>query len=395
MTAKAQGQFMMEKREIYFDNAATTRVYPEVADIVTKMMREDYGNPSSMHTKGVEAERHLRQAAKTIAGLLKVKEKEIFFTSGGTESDNWAVIGVAMANARRGRHIITTAIEHSAVQAPFTYLEELGWSVTRLGTDRSGQIDPAALADALTPETTLVSIMFVNNEIGAIQPVGAIGELIKKKCPGAVFHTDAVQAFGKLPVLPGRMKIDLLSVSAHKIHGPKGVGFLYVDEKVKIDPLIRGGGQQGGMRSGTDNVPGAVGLAKAAEIICGRMEANAAHLTALRDRLAAGVATLGTVLSPGGQLGAPHILNVSFPGVRSEVLLHALEERGIYVSAGSACSSHRKSGSSTLRAIGCSEEERESALRFSFCADNTIEEVDVALEALAELLPQLRRFTRK
>ena len=378
--------------EIYFDNAATTRVRSEVMDAVTAMMREDYGNPSSMHRKGVEAENHLRHAAKTIADILKVKEKEVFFTSGGTESNNWAVIGTALANERRGRHIITTQIEHAAVGAPVSYLEERGFEVTRLGTDRAGHVDPAELAAALRDDTVLVSVMFVNNEVGAVQPVAEIGALIRERQPAAFFHTDAVQAFGKLPVLPKRMKIDMLSVSAHKIHGPKGAGFLFVDERVKIDPLIRGGGQQGGMRSGTDNVPGAVGLAKAAEIACEHREEHTAHMRMLRERLAAGFSDLGAVLHAGD---APHILNASFPGVRSEVLLHALEDRGIYVSAGSACSSHKRKPSPTLSAMGCGKEETESALRFSFCADNTVEEADAVLAAIGELLPQLRRFTRK
>ena len=403
-------------REIYFDNAATTRVYPEVADIMTKLMREEFGNPSSMHRKGVEAETELRAASKTLAGLLKVKEKEIIFTSGGTESDNWALVGAAQANARRGRHIITTSIEHSAVSAPAAYLEEQGWEVTRLGTDENGIIRLDELEDAIREDTVLVSVMFVNNEIGTIQPIAEIGERIRAKSPGALFHTDAVQAFGKVPVLPKKMRIDLLSVSAHKIHGPKGAGFLYVDEKAKIDPLIRGGGQQNGMRSGTDNVPGAVGLATAAAIICGRMEENAVHLRALQTRLASGLQKLDDVrLLPKGVFSpesgredndtsaedrmagilAPHILCAAFPGVRSEVLLHSLEERGIYVSAGSACATHRKKESATLKALGCSKEEKESFLRFSFCAENTEEEIDELLSALGELLPTLRRFTRK
>ena len=251
--------------EAYLDNSATTRCYEEVKDIVVRTMMEDYGNPSSMHMKGVEGERYLKEAAGRIAKTLKAEEKEIYFTSGGTESDNWALIGSALANQRQGKHIITTAIEHPAVSAPLAFLEEQGFSVTRLGVDREGKMSLEELEQAITSETILVSVMFVNNEIGAVQPIAEIGDLIKKKNPRTIFHVDAIQAYGKYRILPKKMKIDLLSVSGHKIHGPKGIGFLYINEKTKISPYIYGGGQQRGMRSGTDNVSGAAGLGVAAE----------------------------------------------------------------------------------------------------------------------------------
>jgi cysteine desulfurase len=383
--------------EIYLDNAATTRCYEEVRDVVVKTMMEDYGNPSSMHRKGMEGEQYLRKAAGILAGLLKGKEKEIYFTSGGTESNNWAIRGTALANCRRGRHIITSAIEHAAVAAPLAALEEQGFTVTRLPVDRQGLVDPEELERAVTEETILVSIMFVNNEIGSVEPVQELGERIKRKNPETCFHVDAIQAFGKYRIHPGRMKIDLLSASGHKIHGPKGIGLLYAGEKVKLRPLILGGGQQNGMRSGTDNVPGAAGMAAAAEKIYGNLEKNTEHMYRIKKQLADGLSRMDRVVLHGmaPEEGAPHILNASFLGVRSEVLLHALEDKGIYVSAGSACSSHRQTASATLTAIGCGKAERESAVRFSFCEFTTEEEIGETLKALNELVPMLRRFTRR
>lgn len=383
--------------EAYLDNAATTRCYEEVRDIVAKTMTEDYGNPSSMHRKGVEAENYMKESARTIAKLLKVQEKEIYFTSGGTESNNWALVGCAMANRRRGKHLITTAFEHAAVSAPMAFLEEQGFEVTRLLPDGSGQIDPEELRAAVRQDTILVSVMYVNNEIGAAAPVGRLGAIIKEQNPETYFHVDAIQAFGKYRILPKKEQIDLMSVSGHKIHGPKGVGFLYAGERVKLHPLILGGGQQNGMRSGTDNVPGAAGLGKAAEMIYGRLQENTERMRAAKLRLANGLSALPEVRinGPAPDEGAPHILNVSFLGVRSEVLLHALEEYGIYVSAGSACSTHRRAGSSTLAAIGLSAAEQESAVRFSFCGSTTEEEIDYTLEKLCSVVPMLRRFQRK
>lgn len=382
--------------EAYLDNSATTRCYEDVKDIVVKTMMEDYGNPSAMHQKGVEAEAYMREAAHILAKLLKVKESEIYFTSGGTESNNWALMGTALANRRRGKHIITTAIEHAAIAAPAAFLEEQGWQVTRLGVDERGQINLQELEDAITEETVLVSVMYVNNEIGTVQKIAEIGERIKKKNPKTYFHVDAIQAFGKYRILPKKMGIDMLSVSGHKIHGPKGSGFLYLGEKVKIHPVIMGGGQQNNMRSGTDNVSGAAGLGKAAELIYRNLEVNASHMYELKRHLTEELKKLPDVVIHGMPVeeGAPHIVNASFLGVRSEVLLHTLEERNIYVSAGSACSSHKRAGSATLTAIGCSKAEMESSLRFSFSEQTTLEEIDYALEELHRVLPVLRRYTR-
>lgn len=383
--------------EAYLDNSATTRCYDEVRDIVVKTMMEDFGNPSAMHLKGVEAERYMREASARIARTLKVREQEIYFTSGGTESDNWALLGTALAGRRRGKHIITTAIEHPAVSAPVSFLEEQGFTVTRLGVDREGRISLKELEDSVNSETVLVSVMYVNNEIGSVQDIASIGEVIKRKNPDTYFHVDAIQAYGKYRILPRKLGIDLLSVSGHKIHGPKGVGFLYIGEKVKIQPLILGGGQQNNMRSGTDNVPGAAGLGVAAEKIYAGLEKNTEHMRSLKTRLVDGLLQIPDVVVHGmePETGAPHIVSASFLGVRSEVLLHTLEDRKIYVSAGSACSSHKRSVSPTLAAIGCRKEEMESALRFSFCEETTEEEIDYALEVLRENVPVLRRYTRR
>lgn len=383
--------------EAYLDNSATTPCYEEVRDIVVKTMMEDYGNPSSMHLKGVEGEKYMREAAQKIAKTLKVDEKEIYFTSGGTESDNWALFGTAMANQRRGKHIIISSLEHKAVSAPADVLEQHGFTVTRLGADEQGVISLQELENAITPETILVSIMHVNNEVGSVQPIQQIGELIKKKNPQTYFHVDAVQGYGKYRIFPKKWNIDMLSVSGHKIHGPKGIGFLYVGEKVKLSPIIYGGGQQKGMRSGTDPVPGMAGLGVAAEKIYRNLEENVAGMRELRQYFVQGLEKLGDVVIHGmdGEKGAPHIVSASFLGVRSEVLLHSLEDRKIYISAGSACSAHRKSGSPTLQAMNLPKEEKESVVRFSFSELTTKEELDYTLQVLGELLPMLRRYTRK
>ena len=382
--------------EVYLDNSATTRCLPNVAALMTKIMCEDYGNPSSMHRKGVESEKYIRYAKETIAKLLKVQEKEIIFTSGGTESDNIALIGAAYANHRAGRHIITTRIEHPAVLQTCAYLEEQGFQVTYLPVDRSGAVNLYDLEKAMTRGTILVSIMHVNNEIGAIEPIEQAGELIKRLNPNTLFHVDAVQSFGKFAIYPKRMHIDMLSVSAHKIHGPKGVGFLYVNEKAKVRPIIFGGGQQKGMRSGTENVPGIAGMALAAEEAYSDLEGKRNYLYALKDRFTDGLAGLDGIRinGPLGRDGAPNVVSVSIQGVRSEVMLHALEDKGIYVSAGSACSSNKPSASATLKAIGVEKQYLDSTIRFSMSVLNTEEDMDYTLRALKELVPMLRRYTR-
>ncbi len=404
--------------EAYLDNSATTRCTEGVRDVVVRAMTEDYGNPSSQHGKGVEAERILREARETLAATLKVSEKEIYFTSGATESNNWAIIGAAMANRRAGMHLITTAIEHAAVLEPMAYLEKQGFRVTYLPVDAKGHINLRDLEEALCEETILVSIMYVNNEIGTIEPIAEAGKLIKAHNPRTLFHVDAVQAYGKLEIRPKKLGVDLLSVSAHKIHGPKGVGFLYVNEKTKLQPMMLGGGQQKGMRSGTDNVPGAAGLAEAAREAYTQLGQSTEQLLKLKKRMIDGLKTLSksdaepvkrgetagkpdaqkpciVIHSEEGDKSAPHIVSAAFPGVRSEVLLHALEERGIYVSAGSACTTNKKVPvSGVLKELHLPKELAESTLRFSFSRFTTEEEIDYCLEALCELLPVLARYAR-
>lgn len=383
--------------EAYFDNSATTRCYDAVKEIVVKTMTGDFGNPSAMHKKGVEAEQYVKNSAQILARLMKVNEKEILFTSGGTESDNLALIGGAMANKRSGNHIITTLVEHPAVGQPAAYLEEQGFEVTYLPVDERGVVKVEALKEALRPDTILVSVMYVNNEVGAVMPIEQIGRLVHEKSPKALFHVDAIQAFGKYRIYPKKLGIDLLSVSAHKIHGPKGIGFLYINEKAKVQPQILGGGQQGGMRSGTDNVPGIAGLGVAAQEIYRNFDENIEHMYQLKEHLAEGLSKIENIKINGMALreGAPQILSISVMGIRSEVLLHTLEERGVYISAGSACSSHKRKASSTLTAMGMKKEQMECTVRLSFCAENTMEEADYFLQVLGEVVPMLRRYSRR
>ena len=383
--------------EVYLDNSATTRCFPEVAELMKQIMCEDYGNPSSLHRKGVQAENHLRTAKETIAKILKVNEKELLFTSGGTESDNLALIGAAHANCRRGKHLITTSIEHPAILQTMKYLEEEGYRVTYLPVDEKGCIRLEDLQRAITGETILVSIMYTNNEVGSQQPIAQAGALIKKMNPQILFHVDAVQGFGKARIYPKKMNIDMLSVSGHKIHGPKGVGFLYVDSHVKLKPIVFGGGQQGGMRSGTENMPGIAGIAKAAQIMYANYDQDMEKLYNLKKCFIEGVKKIDQVIVNGPDCmdGAPHIVSVSFSGVRSEVLLHSLEDKGIYVSAGSACSAHKPQPSATLMAMGVPKDLLSSTIRFSFSVFTTMEEINYTLETLYDIIPMLRKYTRK
>ena len=383
--------------EAYLDNSATTRCSEKAAEMVMKVMREDFGNPSALHTKGVEAEHYVKEARAFFAKNLKVDEKEICFTSGGTESNNLALIGTAMANRRAGNHLITTSVEHASVDNTMKYLEEQGFRVTYLPVDEYGVVSLEALKEALCPETILVSVMYVNNEVGAVQPVDEIARIVKEHNPNTIFHVDAIQAYGKYRIYPKKEGIDLLSVSGHKIHGPKGTGFLYVNSKVKIHSIVFGGGQQKGLRSGTENVPGIAGMAEAAAECYENLEEKIDRLYALKDRFVSQVSALeGTkVNGHTGRDSAPQIVSVSFRDVRSEVLLHALEEKGIYVSAGSACSSNKPSVSRTLKNMEIDKELLGSTLRFSFCFDTTEEEIDYCIKELGELLPVLRRYVRR
>ena len=386
----------IERKEVYLDNSATTRVFASVRDVMVQAMMADYGNTSSRHMKGVEAENYIKSAREEIAKSLKVKDKEIIFTSGGTESNNMALIGVAMANKRAGNHLITTGIEHASIYNTMIFLEEQGFRVTYLPTDENGHVSLDALREAICDETILISVMYVNNEMGAVEPIEEIAKIIKEKKSKAYFHVDAIQAFGKYVIRPKKMGIDLMSVSAHKIHGPKGVGFLYVDEKVKIKPIIFGGGQQKNMRSGTENVPGCAGMGMAVKEMYTNHEAKVEQIYALKDRMVKGLQEIEGVTVHGltGRDSAPQIVSAGFEGVRAEVLLHALEDRGVYVSSGSACSSNHPGISGTLKGIGVKDSLLDSTLRFSFGLFNTEDDVDYCLEQLRELLPMLRRYRR-
>ena len=383
--------------EVYLDNSATTRCSERAKDLMVKVLMEDYGNPSSLYMKGVEAENYIKEAKKKIAKTLKVDEKEILFTSGGTESNNTALIGAALANKRAGNHIITTSIEHASVSAVTGYLEELGFRVTYLKVDADGIISLDELREAVCEDTILVSMMMVNNEIGAVEPIEEAIKVIKEKNPNTLVHVDAIQAYGKYRIFPKKLGIDMLSVSGHKIHAPKGTGFLFIKDKTKVKPLIYGGGQQKGMRSGTENVPGVAALGEAAEEIYENFEEKIDHLYQIKQRFVEGVLKIEGVSVNGktGRDSAPQIVSVSIDGVRSEVMLHTLEDRKIYVSAGSACSSNKPSVSHTLANIGLKGSLLDSTIRFSFSVHTTEEEIDYALEVMNEVVPKLRRYTRK
>lgn len=384
--------------EVYFDNAATTKVIPEVRDIMLETMEKEYGNPSSMHTKGVGAEQYLRYTREIISKQLKCDTKEIIFTSGGTEANNLALTGIARANKRAGNHIITTKIEHGSVLNTVLHLEEEGFRVTFLHVDLEGKVDMEHLRESICEDTILVSVMAVNNEIGAVEPIEEIGALIadynREHGKNVVFHVDAIQSFGKRVIYPKRMGIGALSISGHKIHGPKGSGALFVDDKVKIQPLLFGGGQEKDRRSGTENTTAIAGLGKAVELMYERLEENQERMEAVKQTLVKGATAIEGVTDNSGE--SPHIASLSFRGIKSEVLLHALEEKGIYVSAGSACASNHKAAvSGVLKAISLDEELLDSTLRFSFCEFNTVEEAEYTVRVLEELVPVLRRFTRK
>lgn len=383
--------------EAYLDNSATTSCSKAATEKMVELLTQDYGNPSSMHMKGVIAEKYITEAKKKIAKTLKVEEKELVFTSGGTESNNLAIIGSALANKRAGMHVITTSIEHASVTNPFIWLSENGFEVTYLGVDAFGQVRLEELKNAIRPDTILVSIMHVNNEIGALQPIEELGKIIKTANPKCLFHVDAIQSYGKMAIFPKKWNVDLLSVSGHKIHGPKGSGFLFIKDKTKVKPLIHGGGQQKGMRSGTENVPAIVGLAVAAEEMYQSLEENRKHLFSLRDYFIEEVEKLDGVSVNGKKDhdSAPHIVSVSIEGVRAEVILHTLEDRGIYVSAGSACSSNKPAISSTLQSIGLKKELLDSTVRFSFSIHTTKEELDYALGVMRETIPMLQKYTRR
>ncbi|MBR5637406.1 MAG: cysteine desulfurase [Pseudobutyrivibrio sp.] len=383
---------------IYFDNSATTKCSEEAVAIMNKCLLEDYGNPSSLHGMGAKGKDYLKDTRDIISGILKVQPKEIYFTSGGTEGNNLAIKGGVAAKKRRGNHIITTKIEHASVLNPFKDLaKKEGFEVTYLGTDEYGVIDLEELKASLREDTIFVSIMMVNNEIGALQPIAEAAKIIKDYNKEILFHVDAIQAFGKLKILPKKLGIDILTVSGHKIHGPKGSGFIYINEDIYniMVPQILGGGHERGMRSGTENVPAIAALGIAAKTAYDNLDENQKHMYAMRHRLIEGVSAISGVSVNGHKddNSAPQIVSVSIKGnrTRAQVILNALQDNyGIYVSAGSACSSNKPAISETLKSIGLEKDLLERTIRFSFCPENTMEEVEEAIKALTELVPMMQ-----
>lgn len=383
--------------DVYFDNSASTKVSEKAIEIMLKTMRDDYANTSGKHIKGVEAESYVKDAADIIAKTLKVKKGEIIFTSGGTESNNMALIGGAMSRKRYGKHIIISGIEHPAVYRPAEFLTEQGFELSVLPVNSEGQVDLELLKSAIRDDTVLVSVMYVNNEIGAIEPVEEISKIIKAENKDILFHVDAIQAYTKLRINPKSQGIDMLSASGHKFHGPKGVGFLYIDSNVKINPIIFGGGHQRGMRSGTLNTTGIAGMGVAAKEAYDNFDERINKISDLKYYLMDELEKLeGAILNTGrGENFAPQVISVSFEDIRAEVLLHALEDRGIYVSSGSACSSNHPGISGTLKAIGVRENLLDATIRISLSELNNKEEADYFIKNLKELLPLLRKFVRK
>jgi len=378
-------------KEIYLDNSATTKPYDEVVEYISQINREVYGNPSSMHAKGLEAEKHIKNARETIAKSLAVDSQEIYFTSGGTEANNLAILGFLEANPRKGKKIITTKIEHPSVLEVYKYLTDRGYRVHYLDVDYRGIVDLNALREAIDEDTALISIIYVNNEIGTVQPVSDIVEIKNQKNRDAVIHLDAVQAYGKIKIAPRKLGIDLMSISSHKIHGPKGVGALYVKKGLKVKPLLLGGGQELAMRSGTENVSGICGFGMAADMTSNKIDENYLRCAKIKEyfknRLKEELPGDVTVISP--KDSSPYILNVSFSNIKAEVLLHHLEMKNIFVSTGSACSSRKNTHSHVLKALGLKPEKIDGAIRFSFSAFNSIEDMEYTVEVLKEILPRI------
>ncbi len=396
--------------DCYLDNAATTKVSENVYNCMSSVLLADFGNPSSMHRKGVDAENYIKDTRKELSRILKCEGDEIYFTSGGTEGNNLALIGTVLANKRAGKHIIVSSMEHASVYNPAIFLEEQGYELSFCPVDRMGHIDIEALKNLIRDDTVLVSCMYVNNEVGSVNPVSEIGKAVKEKNKNTIFHVDAIQAFGKFRIIPKNEGIDILTVSGHKIHGPKGSGFIYIKKGIKVKPIINGGGQEKGMRSGTENVPAIAGLGAAAHDMYENLSENREKLFSLKERLVKGLITLpethvhalcipenpdDDVLHEAILKTAPHIVSCGFNGVRSEVLLHSLEDKGIYVSSGSACSSNHPAVSGTLKAIGTEQKYLDSTIRFSFSVNTKEEEIDYTLSVLNDLLPILRKYRRK
>jgi len=381
------------KREIYLDNAATTKALPEVTEAVVNALEKNYANPSSLHRFGLRSEKILRKSRKIVADYLGVKAKEITFTSGGTESNNLAIRGITEAYQNRGKHLITSPIEHSSVTELFKALEKEGWQIDRVKVDQGGHVDLDHLKSLIRKDTLLVSIMQVNNELGTIQPTKKIAEIIKSENPLSFFHVDGVQAFGKIYSNLSQWPVDLYSVSGHKIHGPKGIGTLYIQNGINLKPLIYGGGQEKKLRSGTENIPGIAGLREAVKKLPQLSTENSAdnYLAQKRAYLLNLLQKIDSVVVNSPAAGAPHIINFSLPGIKGETMLHALENQRIYISTGSACSSKKK-GSRIINACGLSQERSESALRVSLNKEITDDDLDYFIKTLKEQINFLKLF---
>lgn len=379
--------------EVYLDNSATTKPYDEAVARMAEVMTDNYGNPSALHRKGKSAEDSLERDRESVAKLIGAKADEIFFTGGGTESDNIAIIGYAMANKRSGNRIICTATEHAAVLNSFKYLEARGFEAVYIGVDEYGYPDMDELSSAINEDTILLSFMYVNNETGTIFPIDEISAMRDRaKC---ALHVDAVQAFGKIDINVKKSAIDMLSISSHKIHGPNGVGALYLKGGLKISPLSYGGNQERTMRSGTENIAGIASFAKACEIKFANMEADNAKMAELKENFKNKlISSIDDVLVNSPEDSLCSILNLSFPGVKSEVLLHVLESKGIYVSTGSACNSKKNKYSYVLKAMGLKDNIIDSALRFSLSSFTTAEEMDYTADVLIKEVPLLRKIMR-
>ncbi len=375
-------------REIYLDNSATTKPYDEVIAYMNDVSKNFYGNPSSLHTKGIEAENLVKLARTRISDTLKVDSNEVVFTSGGTESNNLAIFGFLKANPRAGKNIITSEIEHPSVLEVFKQLAKDGYKVDYIPVDNKGVIKLDVLEKVINSDTALLSFMHTNNETGSIQPIDEIHKIRKAKCPSAVLHVDAVQAFGKIRIYPKTYGIDLLSISSHKIHGPKGMGALYIRKGIRVKPVLLGGGQEVSLRSGTENVPGICGFGLATEKIFTDIDANYSRIVSINEYFVQKITGLfeNAVINSQDQ-GLPYIINVSFSNLKSEVLLHHLEQKNIYVSTGSACSSNKKSHSYVLKAMGVDSKNIDSSIRFSLSASNSISDIDETVTALKEIIP--------
>lgn len=385
---------------IYFDNAATTAVSDNVLNVINNMMTNCYANPSAKHRFGFLAEKEIQEASAIIAKILNCEPKEIIWTSGGTESNNFAIRSIVDSLKRKGNHIITSKIEHPSVKNVYKYLESLGYQVDYIGVDKNGKFNILDIKNSLKDDTIFVSLMHINNEIGTVEDIENISKIIKGYNKNIILHIDAVQSFTKLEIHPKTMGIDSLSVSGHKFHGPKGIGFLYIDKSIKINPLIFGGGQQNNMRSGTLNTPGICGLAEAAKNIYDDFNKYTSYLYSLRDYLIDSLDKLNNDINGIHLITkktidfSPHIVSFAVENVRAEVMLHALEDKKIYVSSGSACSSKNKNISDTLLAIDLDKNLLDNTIRVSFSKYNTIREIDIFINELKQIIPTFRRFNK-